>query len=421
MQKIEILERRTMMSGTAFAGPVVDPRQFGAVYNGHTDDSAAIQAAINSLPASGGTVSISGVSALAAGIHLIGRTNVRVTAAAPGDGFTLTGVPSQARNPLQFGFFGEGSIVVSRCNGCQVDGLAISANNQHVSPIALGQNAKTNVLNNVIKNTGGVAAIYAVGNTGDSYSGNTIVGSTNYARGLWIGNGYAGASETYPIISNNNISNLAATGIGTISFGATISGNVVMHCAGAGVALSAGGLYSTSNAVVSNNVLDYNGFHGIQADALTDAFTVNNVVLQGNTCDGNANSGIYAWRTLNWTITGNTCDNNVDGITIGATKQITVSGNVLSDTRQGSQRTQTVGVYIIACGSRGVSGVVISGNTISNESVIGIGVVACTGGTISTMNLNGNNITGSGSSGWQIFQDAAGSITGAVVNSIKVT
>ena len=77
MRMFETLETRRMMTAsmptTVGLGPVVNPVSFGAKYNGTTDDAPAIQAAINSLPRTGGTVLISGMAAVGKeGINLIG-------------------------------------------------------------------------------------------------------------------------------------------------------------------------------------------------------------------------------------------------------------------------------------------------------------------------------------------------------------
>ncbi len=220
MQYVQPLEDRRLMSGVVGTGPVLDPRQFGDKYNGHTDDSAAIQAAINALPASGGTVMISGVAAVAGnGISLIGKTNVRVTAAAPGDGFILTGTFSTVWTQ-NVSSLGKGALVVKNSTNCSIDGLTINGNGEGADLLGFWGDTNTTCANNKLTNVGTTnAAIAGTGNSHDSYTGNTINQTAYGTVGIGLGNGHTGEEEMYPTISNNNISYCGGTGISTMSYG----------------------------------------------------------------------------------------------------------------------------------------------------------------------------------------------------------
>ncbi len=421
MNMIEHLEERRLMSAVIGAGPTLDPRSFGAKYDGHTDDSKAIQAAINALPASGGTVRLSGYSAVGAGgICLSGRTNVRLTAAAAGDGFIITGVPDPYANYSQNGAFELATIAMANCHSCEVDGLTINANNKAVNPIGVAYSNNVVIANNTILHSGFTAAVYAVGNTGDTYSGNTITYSTNYSRGLWIGNCHTGEIETNPIITNNYISWMSWTAIGTMSSGATITGNTLTHNAGSGIALASAGSTVCTNAMVKNNIAEFN-LQGIQSDCLQDSYSSTNITVTGNTCTYNQLSGIYAVRAINWTITNNNCNNNqVYGITIQAANQVTASNNTCSDTRQGSARTQAIGIDVVANGARGTSQVTVLNNQASNNTVAGI-AASTTHSLLTTLKIQGNSVSGNSVYNLAVLPDTLGTITGVTVSANVVT
>ncbi len=421
MKDIEQLEDRRLMSAVIGAGPTLDPRWFGAKDDGHTDDSTAIQAAINALPATGGTVMLSGYSAVGAGgICLSGRTNVRLTAAAPGDGFIITGVPDPNANYSQNGAFELATIAMANCHSCEVDGLTINANNEAVNPIGVAYSANVVIANDVILHSGFTAAVYAVGNTGDTYSGNTITYSTNYSRGLWIGNAHVGEIETNPVITNNSISWMSWTAIGTMSSGATISGNTLTYNAGSGIALASAGYTTCTNAVVQNNIVEYNN-QGIQSDCISDSYSSTNITVTGNTCTYNQLSGIYAVRAINWTITGNNCNNNgVYGITIQAASQITASNNTCSDSRAGSARTQAIGIDVVANGTRGTSQITVLNNQAFNNTLAGIAATT-TNSLLTTLTVQGNDLDGNSLYNLSVIPDLRGTINGVSVSSNTVS
>ena len=229
----EDLETRRMMT-TTWSGPVVNPAQFGAKYDGKTNDSAAIQAAINSLPASGGTVLISGVSALAGtGIHITGRNNVRLTAAAAGDGFILTGTfnTSWTQGITSLGY---SAVAVKDSSNCSIDALTINGGGKAAPLIGFVEDSYVTCANNMLNNVGSAnGAVVATGNSHNTYTGNTIKNTAAGTRGLWIGNCHASEVEQNPTISFNTISYCGATGIGTQSSGPLIMNNNVQFCQGA--------------------------------------------------------------------------------------------------------------------------------------------------------------------------------------------
>ena len=203
---------------------------------------------------------------------------------------------------------------------------------------------------------------------------------------------------------------------------ATISGNTVVYCRGAGLALAGGNSnyvsgpeYTTTYAIVQSNNFSFNTFQGIQADVQSSLLSmyVSQVVVQYNVCDGNGHSGIYAVRVFGWTITNNTCNNNHNnGIDIEISHGITVSQNTCSDTRSGSSRTQSCGIYTNSqlTNSDGTHEITITNNACGNNINIGIGVYSLSGCRMNNVQVSGNLLEQNGSYGLVIAPAAASSI-----------
>ncbi|MEO7653027.1 MAG: hypothetical protein ABIZ80_21405, partial [Bryobacteraceae bacterium] len=103
----------------AGANAQVDIRAFGAACDGFTDDRAAVQAAIDSLPVTGGSIVVPCRAAIAApGISLRTKSNVTVRGLAAGNGFKSLSYGTQ-------GVIGFGPVlfVVAGCTSCTIKDL----------------------------------------------------------------------------------------------------------------------------------------------------------------------------------------------------------------------------------------------------------------------------------------------------------
>jgi parallel beta-helix repeat protein len=359
----------------------VDIKTYGARCNG-SDDSGAVQAAINAIPTSGGTVLISCQAGIGpSGIVLTNKSNVTVAGSVAGAGFKTLGVPNQGAQG-----FGPVMFLVQYCTNCVIRDLVIDDAMMGVDAIGFDRCNGTTAQNIAVSNVAypANAGIVAVGNTGNSYIGNSVTNTTasptDGTRGMWIGNTGSTQTEFNATISNNTLSNIAATGIAAHVISAMISNNTVTNTQGAGVKIvppPGGGGQST----IQGNTLRGNLFHGIQIENADSP-----VIIKGNLIDANSISGIYAsggvWN--NGQIIGNTITNNPQSaIYLYNGLNITISGNQMSGNGHG--------VLIEGDNGYTIQGVTISNNTISGGTAHGVTMWG-RGGTISSVNVNSNSI-----------------------------
>jgi hypothetical protein len=265
----------------AASGPQLDVRTFGARCNGVTDDSKALQAALDSIPSSGGSVLIPCQLAIgSSGVRVSGKSNVEIKGTAPG-----AGIKSLARTHQGALGFGPATLVLQHCTNCEVRDLNFTSNNIGVGAIALDRCTATVIENNTITDVGGNViggALMAAGGRDNQYLRNRIerTGNANgvATRGMWIGNWSALENEWRPVIKENTIRNAAATGIATHAIGATIADNVVDTTSGAGIKITPPPGLSSGMTIVEGNTLKRNTFHGIQINNGFDLIVRNNIV-----------------------------------------------------------------------------------------------------------------------------------------------
>jgi parallel beta-helix repeat protein len=354
----------------ASAAVEIDVRNFGVACNGVTDDSAAFQAALNALPASGGAIlRIPCKMSLRSGVRLMGKSDVTVTASASGAGFkalSSAGVGMGAFGPLMF--------VLERCDRCVVENLEIDMAMQTVGGIGITASTDARISGNTIRNTGNMSggALSGAGNVRTQYVGNTIVGTTGVTRGLWIGNAWNSALDWYPQIANNTVRNVSATGIVVHCIGATVSGNSVEWVNGAGIKSVPPPTPTGVKTIIEHNSLRNNTFDGMH---LADA---HDMIVRNNTLELNRGPGLYADGQLtNVRMEQNIIRNNdLDylvrgwggGILMHQGTNVTIVGNTIEDTRTGSARTQTNGIWVKS-GQGPFNGLRIERNSIRNNSL----------------------------------------------------
>lgn len=395
----------------ASAQTTIDVRSFGATCAGTLDDGPAVQAAVNALPASGGTVIIPCVVGVGpAGIAVEAKRGVVLRGEGAGSGFRALAVTSR-----NLGGFGASLLVLRQCTDCQVRDLTIDGRGLGVNLIGLDHNSNASIEDNRLSNVGYAnAAVAAIGNRKNRYVRNEITNTgktaTDGTRGMWIGNLGEGEAESEPYIAFNTLRQISATGIVTVATAPVVTGNLVENTLGAGIKLVQPS--PEGRSVVEGNTLRRNLFHGIQVEK------ANHVELRDNTLEENQGAGIHLWGGFESSlIRGNVIRNNVTdrtrgwqgGILVGAARDSTIENNEITDTRQGSARTQDHGILVL---SAGVYNLTIRGNSITNHTLNGIHMAnhQDAGGEVDGVNLADNRVTGNSGYGLQVLQSRPNSI-----------
>jgi len=241
-------------------------------------------------------------------------------------------------------------------------------------------------------NTGGVitvvAASTAVTNVDVSQlsiNGNKASFSSANDYGIFVSSGGCGIQANNEKINNNWIGNTAGNGV-YIYNGACaaiqndqITNNIITGSGGNGIATDD----STSNAVISGNVSSNNSGYGIYVSGGTGEN------ITGNTTNSNATGGIIT-GTTSTNVSDNIIKSNTTyGIYIGGFVggQNTISGNVID--------SNGIGVNF----GPGNTNETLSGNTIVNSATTGVFVDGGTPST--NIIISANTISGNGGSGVQ--------------------
>jgi parallel beta-helix repeat protein len=397
---------RKWCAAAAFCGATAfaqDISAFGARCDG-SDDSAAVQAAINATP-SGGTVTISCAAAIGpSGIVLADKNSVTVTGSGGSSGLRALAATRQSA-----GGFSSVLFVVRNCANCVVKDLAID--NANVGAVGVGFDRCTgSTLQNVsVSNTGypASAAIVATGGSGNQFLGNSVRStgriSTDGTRGMWIGNGGT-QTEQNATIANNTVTDTGATGIAAHVNNTAISENLVVNAYGAGIKICpTSGLGGQSS--IQGNTIRGSQFHGVQ---ISKADTP--VIVERNTIDGNKGAGIYASDgAFLGRITGNTITNNPEaGIYLYNGSGVRMDNNTVTGNGHGILM-ETINGYTLR-------DLEITGNSINGQTAHGITVWG-RGGTLSNLAVSANSITNGLQYGVFIDQTKGNKLSGISVST----
>jgi parallel beta-helix repeat protein len=369
-----------------------DIRSFGARCDG-SDDSGAINAAFNSLP-NGSTLQLNCTLGIGpSGVLLGSKQGVIVD----GAGGSIIGL---ANNPAKI------LIRVEACNNCTIRNLTINANNVGAAGLGLHWSSGSTLANNTISNITlpAAAGIVAMGNSNNTYTGNTVAGTSGYggdaSRGIWIGNASTQTMDRNATITNNNVRDIAATALVVQSAGATVSGNVVERAQGSGVKIEPvqgqGG-----QTVVEGNTLRNNAWHGVQCERCDAP-----VVIRNNTFASNTVSGVYASGGVfnGAQISNNSFSGNGQaGIYMYDGRGVSIQSNQFSGNGNG--------IVIEAGPSSSLGNVTVASNEMSGSNGDGM-VVRGRGGYFNGLNVSSNNFTSNRRYGMSMEETNAGAITG---------
>jgi parallel beta-helix repeat protein len=358
---------------------------FGAVGNGTTDDTAAIQSAINALGnngvlqfQAGKTYAVSGT-----GLLISGLTNACID-------FNNCGIKALA-NSLQVTGNYLTCVRLKNCIRCVIKHGSFDGGGYSGAFIGLDTCTDTLVLGNVSTNAaGGGGQFVSIAGLRNIWESNEALNSAaSPIRGFWLGGTNAGQGETDLIVRFNKAIRNGATGFSVGGDGLQVIGNFAAQngWSGGGAGINCGG---GTNHVVMGNVSRENGFHGYQTD--NAGGTLVGCVLSGNLFYGNTHSGIYVANGINFAISGNVVSGNATGgtfdpeIDILNCQAVSITGNTISMPASAINTAIGVGLPSVC------ADVAIVGNVVRNASNSGWGILLYAQGPASS--LQGVTVTG---------------------------
>ncbi|GGA42581.1 right-handed parallel beta-helix repeat-containing protein [Dyella nitratireducens] len=284
----------------------VNVRDFGAMGNGVTDDTAAIQAAIDALPASGGTVVVpTGTYMIDATKSINMRSNTRLSLW--GDAY-LQAIPNNA----------DFAAVVKAWNVNNVEilgGYIVGERSQHLGTNGMGYGISIQEANQVYVHD--------------------MTLSNNWGDGVLVGTTFGWRTFTPPsgvtltrVIANNNrrqgLSITAANQVYVVNSSFTGSNGTAPQ---AGIDIEPQTLGPTSQVRIENSVMSNNVGNGLEVHD-----NVSDVVVTSDAAENNQGYGVFTLGTDNVTITNDTLSQNyLFGVDIDAnTNTVQLTNNTIT-------------------------------------------------------------------------------------------
>lgn len=425
MPKNTMLAMLAVLAQIAVLGAEINVRDHGAKCNGASDDTAAVQKALNALPAEGGVVVVPGLCAVGApGILIENRAKIVLKGAGENAGFKHL-----STTKLHTQTFGPAMILFRQCEGCSVENLKVDGNNVGVASFGFDRCTDCAVRNCRVENVAypANAAMIGDGNTRMRIEG-CFIGKTgtgeftkpdgtkvpDATRGIWFGNAAKGTGESDLYVGKCTFRNTAATSIASHASGATITENLVEDC-GCGPKLVPPVENPGKNLIEKNTVRRSHMLHGCQVEGPG----CKNITIRGNLFEDCMLSGIYIYGAFeNGVIEDNTIRNNCrnpnggwkGAIMFGHCTNTVIRNNRFENTKTGIDRTQDVGMMFNAPTPGAIANVTVEKNVISGHQMHGV-VLCQTGGSIEGMKIVGNTFEGNGRFGILIEKVKATNVT----------
>lgn len=397
----------------------VSLKEAGAIGDGVTDDSSAIQSAISS-----GAKYIEGVQGKT---YLLGATGLQFATLTDvkfiGNGASLK-FNAAATQTVTGG--GSSMLLMTGCTNCAIEGWKVNGNAQATNFVGLNGNTDCSVSYNYVSSGGLNALIFGTNNTRSRYNFNVLTTTTGASRGIWVGNFNASQTDTDVEVIGNHITGLPATGIVTCSVGGRVVGNHISGLtSGSGIIFGGSNGFHSQNLSITGNTCKNCNFHGIQLDTAgwaSSADTPSGISITGNICTGNVgqvgtSAGIYlASHLTDSTVSGNICaDNSQAGIQVAICDRISVTGNACFDTRSAGSRTQAQGINITSNTGLSNTDISVTGNSVYNNTSTGIVVGSDATGLNTGISIIGNTVTSNGGYGIQVTEGGTGNTKRVVV------
>ncbi len=357
------------------------------------DYGGSIQAAIDSLPATGGEVMLSSNTTYTVSATLsITKPNTRLTA------------PSPATIIRRASAFTGGLLIDASGMGCVLDGFTVDGNSVVASRFDVSVTGRNGLVRGVsFINNAGPGCLSLAGQNSRA-TGNTITGlgtvlSTERGYGIWAVN------HVTVMIDHNTITGTGIDAIGFDGDGSQVVGNRVSGChtwtgrSGGQIAsyyVTLGSGVGTGQAVVGNTIGPPGGPQGGGIEAWNPG-----MVISGNAIDRQPIAAITIFGN-GTAFTGNAvrnCGGAGDAVVVAAgVTDFIISGNLIIDQQTTPTMRYGIAVYSGASDRYEIIGNLISGNTAAAVFDQGTGthktIVNNQGNNDGSLPLKGGAITG---------------------------